>query len=194
MTLGTNPDKNLAKKPRQRHNQHTDNAAMSELSSAKSELFSIEEMLGLNDLFGGKIVHIGFDCPENLRKALKQETHDNGSSYCKELQKYAVSYVVASRAKKYALGTTMSRFVDANFTIGEMNFTQYVQTKRRRKIKKTLEIDEETETTALVCGYRGCKNEAVAKGVFQGKREFFLCADHFALAKNNRDWSDLGVF
>ena len=154
----------------------------------------IEEMLGLDGLFGGNIVHLSFDCPLNLRKALKAEAKANGASVCKILQYYAVLYVAKSRIEKHALGNTLKRIFDPNFIVGDMNFTQYVQTRRRRRIKKTVEIDEETETTEmLVCGYRGCNNEAIGKGMFQGKREFFLCADHFALAKNNRDWSGLGV-
>ena len=105
-------------------------------SITKSMPSNVEAELGLGSLFSGNITHLSFDCPIKLREAFKSETKDNGTSVCKELQKYMVSYVATSRIKKHALGNTLSKLVDVPFTIENLNFEQYVQSRPRRLLRK----------------------------------------------------------
>lgn len=102
--------------------------------NSKSMPFPIDSTLEDLDLFGGKMVHYSFDCPLNLRTAFNKEIIDNGDTGCQEQRRFMAIYVVNSMNKKHALGNTLSKLVDANFSIGEMNFTQNVQSKTRRLI------------------------------------------------------------
>lgn len=112
---------------------------------ANSMLFPIEQTLNVDSLFDGKLVHLSFDCPTNLREALNAETKANNTSTCKVLQYLASVYVVKSRIQRHALGNTFSKVLDGKFSIGEMNFTQYVQTRPRRLIRK-IETERVKET------------------------------------------------
>jgi len=125
MTSGKTQDKNL---PQTQQQKQANSIAGSMLRDVASEL-------GLEGLFGGKIVHVSFDCPLNLREAFKTEIMENKSSQCKELQKFMLSYIVVSRLKKHALGNTLGKLVDVPFTIGELNLNQYVQSRPRRYVK-----------------------------------------------------------
>ena len=104
-------------------------------SIAGSMLHEVAEQLGLDGLFDGKIVHVSFDCPYNLREAFKHEIISNRTSQCKELQKFMLSYIVVSRLKKHALGNTLSKLVDVPFTIENLSLNQYVQSRPRRYVK-----------------------------------------------------------
>lgn len=96
----------------------------------------VEKMLGLDGLFDGKLTHLSFDCPNNLRSAFKTESKSNSVSVCKNLQKFMASYVVTSRVKKHALGNTLAKLVDVPFVIENLNFEQYVQSRPRRLLRK----------------------------------------------------------
>lgn len=102
---------------------------------APSNLFSIEKMLGLNGLFDGELKHVSFDCPTNLREAFKHATRENGTSYCKELQKYIICYVATHHAEKMAFGNTLSKILKPKLVIENLNFEQYVQSRPRRLIR-----------------------------------------------------------
>jgi hypothetical protein len=83
-------------------------------------------------LFGGKVVHMSFDCPENLRKAFVETVKLEKSSACKILQKYMALHVLKATLTKHALGNTLSRVVDVPLRVGEVRFEQYVQSRPRR--------------------------------------------------------------
>ena len=118
-------------------------------SIAGSMLREVAEQLGLDELFDGKIVHVSFDCPYNLREAFKHEIISNGTSQCKELQKFMLSYIVVSRLKKHALGNTLSKLVDVPFTIENLSLNQYVQSRPRRYVRRvrdeSSDLDEDVE-------------------------------------------------
>lgn len=147
--------------PRKKH------SAKNQDSITKSSLFPIEETLGLTELYCGKVVHVNFDCPTNLRLAFKHECKDNGSSTCKELTKYMANYVATSRIKKNALGSTMSRFVDANFTIESMTFTQNVQSRPRRLISNSNPACVEMVEGKVFCEIGDCGRPAVDFMIYQ---------------------------
>jgi len=101
-------------------------------SSAGSMLFDglLEERF--KGLFGGEIVHMSFDCPENLRKAFNEAVKAKGESACKILQKYMALHVLKTTLEKHALGNTLSMLVDVPLRVGEVRFEQYVQSRPRR--------------------------------------------------------------
>jgi hypothetical protein len=70
-------------------------------SIAGSMLSEVAKELGLEGLFEGEIRHTSFDNPKNLGEAFKMECKANGSSVCKELQKFELSYIVSSRIEKH---------------------------------------------------------------------------------------------
>jgi len=118
-----NPDKNLSNQTQQHKQTH---------SSAGSMLFDglLEEQF--KGLFGGKIVHMSFDCPENLRKAFVETVKLEKSSACKILQKYMALHVLKATLTKHAFGTTLAQVVDVPLCVGEVRFEQYVQSRPRR--------------------------------------------------------------
>ncbi|MCS7114915.1 MAG: hypothetical protein RMJ15_06800 [Nitrososphaerota archaeon] len=85
-----------------------------------------------SELFGGKIVHLSFDCPEKLRNAFNQAVKAKGESACKILQKYMALHVLKATLEKHAYGNTLSRVVDVPLCVGEVRFEQYVQSRPRR--------------------------------------------------------------
>jgi hypothetical protein len=136
----------------------------------------VEKLLGLEGLFKGKIVHFSFDCPEKLRDAFVEESKANGTSACKEGQKLMASYVVTSRVKKRALGNTLSKLVDVPFTIENLNFEQYVQSRPRRLLRKN---GESKPGKSNQCTIARCRNIAVGKGTYLRKNETYqLCENH----------------
>jgi len=148
MTKNQKQHKNVSKQ-KQTNKKHADSIAGSMLREVASEL-------GLEGLFGGKLVHLSFDCPLNLRKAFKQEIMENKSSQCKELQKFMLSYIVVSRLKKHALGNTLSKLLDMPVSIGELNLNQYVQSRPRRYVRgsvvREVDVDESEVVKCVFCG------------------------------------------
>jgi hypothetical protein len=117
---------------------------------AQSNLLSIERMLGLEGLFDGELKHLSFDCPLTLREAFKQATRENGTSYCKELQKYMVSYVATHHAQKMAFGNTLSKILKPRLVIENLNFEQYVQGRPRRLIRGRQSVGNGEPVLSLV--------------------------------------------
>jgi hypothetical protein len=150
-------------------------------SIAKSMLFSIEETLGLNSLFEGKMVHYSFDCPLNLREAFNTETKENGTSGCQEARRLMAQYVFSSMVKKHALGNTMSKIAESNFSIESMNFTQNVQSRPRRYLNNSVGAELTVDGSAE-CMIGSCGKAAVEVGVYQ------LCAFHTAAYADSSDW------
>jgi hypothetical protein len=153
--------------------------------NAQSMLLSIEQTLGLDTLFEGKISHLSFDIPKNLRTALNEECKTNGDTACKVLTKSASLYVLASRIKKHALGNTISRILESSFTIEQVNFTQNCQTRPRRWIRKDTRVDFEKEAVQLCEIGKGiCKNPAINVLIYQPKGQQPIkrkvCAYHSA--------------
>ena len=131
----------------------------------------------MEDLFKGKMTHLSFDCPKTLREAFKQECKCNGTSVCKELQKYQLSYIATSRIKRHALGNTLSKALAVDFTIENLNFEQYVQSRPRRFLKQDVCSDSAKPT---LCNIGDCRNVAVGAGLYLPKNETRqLCKVHF---------------
>lgn len=159
-------------------------------STAKSSLFSIEEKLGLKGLFEGPHNHLNFDCPKPLAKLFKEATRHNGTSICKELQKYALSYVVNYGLEKQSFGSTLSKVLKPKLTIENLNFEQYVQSRPRRLLRRA-EVHFSEEKS--VCGFADCKNEAIGRAVWLARNQVYrLCEKHLDAAKQNpKHWKIL---
>lgn len=159
-------------------------------SISRSMLATIEKELDLDGLFDGEIVHLSFDCPRRLRDALVYEARDNGDSVCKVLQHKGFSYVVGSRIKKHALGSTLRHLLDVDFNIENLSFQQYNQSRPRRIIKeKTTEASEEQATCQI--GQGECKEVAIGEGIYKktGKK-YRLCRMHMNYFANYpNDWA-----
>ena len=144
---------------------------------ASGMLSDVESELGLEGLFSGKLTHLSFDCPTNLRTAFRTETKDNGTSVCKELQKYRVSYVATSRIKKHALGNTLSKALASSFVVENLNFEQYVQSRPRRLLRGT--TGSSASSASNLCTVKGCRKSAVGSGVYLPRKESYkLCKEH----------------
>jgi hypothetical protein len=158
----------------------TKNHKKQENCIAKSRLFPIEETLELDGLFDGKLYHLSFDCPKNLALAFKQETRDNGTSICKELQKYMLSYVSSARMQKTAFGNTISRVLKPSLTIENLNFEQYCQTRPRRYVRNVEPVDV-TRNLEVACEVAGCRNAALSEAVYLPRDELYrVCEVHLS--------------
>jgi hypothetical protein len=146
MTNSKNPDKNLSKNQKQHKQKQTD-------SIAGSMLFDGVLEGQFKGLFGGKVVHMSFDCPENLRKAFVETVKLEKSSACKILQKYMALHVLKATLTKHAFGTTLSRVVDVPLRVGEVRFEQYVQSRPRRFGGSVVVDDGEGK---FYCALRDC--------------------------------------
>ena len=164
--------KKASDSPKKKQN-NTDSIAGSMLRNVVSEL-------GLDDLFGGEIVHASFDCPKKLREAFKQEVRHNGSSVCKELQKIMCARVVVSRLKKHALGNTLSKLVESPYIIENLNLNTYVQSRVRRYPKKVAAEEHES----LTKGQLGDQRE-----VAEERKLFRMVAEQWDLHPN-REWRE----
>jgi hypothetical protein len=148
------------------------------LCTAKSSLSSLESELGLNGLFEGGHNHLNFDCPKPLVLAFKAATKANGTSVCKELQKYALSYVVSYSIEKTAYGSTLSKVLKPKLTIQNLNFEQYVQN-RPRRLMRNVEPESVTVSGELTCQISGCCNASVGLGNYlPSQKEYRLCDKH----------------
>jgi hypothetical protein len=85
-------------------------------------LSSIERELSLTGLFEGGNNHLTLDCPKPLAELFKEATKANGTSVCKELQKYALSYCVNYVLGKHAYGSTLSKVLNPKLTIENLDF------------------------------------------------------------------------
>jgi hypothetical protein len=161
-------------------------------SIANSRLLSIEKELGLQGLFDGEIYHASFDCPKPLAKAFKKATHDNGTSICKELQKYMLIYLTADRMEKTAYGNTLSKVLEPKIAIGQFNFEQYCQTKPRRWIRKNPEDVKGVTRSGekfTFCEIGDCHNPAIAVMVYlEKKNDYHVCLLHKKEYDKNASW------
>jgi len=149
-------------------------------SIAKNQLFSIEKELGLEGLLEGNTAKQTVRIPLRFREAFKQECKANGTSTCKVILELQAIWFLRSRIQKTALSSTMSKIVEANFSIGEVNFTQNVQSRVRRNVGNNEGV-ELTVDGLSTCEFRGCQKVATDKAVYlKDKKERRVCKFHYA--------------
>jgi hypothetical protein len=179
----------MQKEPKRskKHKRHLKNTI--QYSKSLGMLSSIEKMLGLDTLFDGKMTHTSFDCPRNLRQAFNEECRGNGTSCCQELRRFQVLYVITSRLKKHAYGNTISQAIDANVSIGNLSFTQNVQSRPRRLLREPAKGNEVSEEPK--CRVRNCGRVAVTIALYvKTGKVYSLCRIHeFQYKKTPSAWS-----
>ena len=137
--INTSKHKNLSQASIQTKSKQTKKQAQSSAGSMLFDGFLEEQFKGL---FGGKIVHMSFDCPLNLRNAFNETVKAKGESACKILQKYMALHVLKSTLEKHALGYTLSRVVDVPLRVSGVRFEQYVQSRPRRFGRGVVVVDD----------------------------------------------------
>jgi hypothetical protein len=177
--------------PKNGHRHKKKTNSIYEDSIAKRRFFSIDEELKLKGLFEGKLYHLSFDCPKPLGLTFKQATHDNGTSICKELQKFMYIYLVAVQTQKTALGNTISKVPKSNLNIN-LTSNQYVQSRPRRLVRN-VEPQKLTLDGKLTCQIGNCNNLSDGKGVYlETGKEFLLCKLHLNEYSKSSLWSLTG--
>lgn len=103
----------------------------------------------------------------------------------------AIEYIMAAYVGAYKSAQINGVYPTLTVDIGTIKIERNLRERR----KLTIETETEESVTFQKCGYRGCNNEAVGKGLFvQSNTEFLLCADHLNGAKHNRkNWANIEV-
>ena len=159
--------KNLPQKQQTQTNQTLDSIAKACFS---------EELV--KDLFGGKMTHLSFDCPENLRIAFKSECKRQGLSVCHLLRNFMTSFIIASRLKACFPNT-----MDVPFVNIEQLVTPVFVKGRVRRFREVGHVEsDKVENGRFYCALRdehvlgdalpvvdchGCPNSSCRKYVFQ---------------------------
>jgi len=115
------------------------------------------------DLLGGKIVHVSFDCPENLRKAFNSATKANATSSCHTYRGFMQTYIVASHYRKACFPNTNEPVVIENLVM-----PTFVKSRIKR-----YSVEVESEVSFLeytTCQFPSCKRKGIF-GVLHWKGE-----------------------
>lgn len=166
-----------------------------DLPITESMPFTIDDLVTKQALFEGKLTHLSFDCPTNLRTAFNHATKQNGSSVCKMLQQYMAAYVTATMIKKHALANMkidVEKQTVVNVGINELSFNQNIQNRPRRLLNPAVNSEVvETVEGADYCeiGNGECRNPA--KDVMRykpTKKEYRVCSVHSAKFAGRDVW------
>jgi hypothetical protein len=149
----------------------------------------IDSMTGVNPkrthgigIWGNERVVMSIRVDKKLKKAFTEASKALFGSTCNPIESWMAG-VVGIYSNQKMSGVNPSITVD----IGEIKIERNLR--ERRKLTKTVTIEQETETagTPLKCGFVCCKKEPVGKGLFLPKNEtMLLCADHIVHARSNR--------
>jgi hypothetical protein len=161
----------------------------------KQKQLRIDSMTGVNPkhthglgIWGNERKVWSCRCDEKLGKAFNRVAMAKFGSICNPVESFMATIIGAYKTEQIR-GVNPSLTID----IGEIKIERNLR--ERRKMTKTVTVETETESEVTpVCGYVKCNKHAVARGLFQGKREYLLCEDHFAEAKvDGSNWSGLVV-
>lgn len=168
-------------------------------SISESLLFSIDDLVTKQGLFEGKVTHYSFDCPANLRLAFNCAVKANGSSGCKNLVNYMAAYVSATMIKKTALANTLlesgkQKGTVVNVGIGELSFTQNVQSRPRRFVNRNPEavVTDDVLDGACEIGKGACLEPAIETMIYEPRgsvpKEYRVCKLHFSSFAGSSCW------
>jgi len=114
------------------------------------------EMLDGVDLLGGKVVHLSFDCPKNLRDYFNKVAKRKVGSSCKLLRSFMLKTIAQHVLEKHALGNTLSDVVPAVFHVPNIVMPTYVQSRPRRYVRgsvvREVDVDEGEGVKCVFCG------------------------------------------
>ena len=141
----------------------------------------VKACLPFVDLLNGRIVHVSFDCPINLRKAFNSATKANGTSTCFVLRGFMQAYVITAHYQEACFPNTKKPIVIENLVM---------PTFVKSKVRRIKEIVEEETIAFDKCAFDTCKKQAVAKGVWlETVKVYNLCSAHLDTARSNpKSW------
>jgi hypothetical protein len=117
-------------------------------------------------VFSGVRKTVGFKCDTGLYSAFKPVAKAYFGSICRPLECFMVA-VLALEKEHVNFGKTV--------TIDHLNIERNLRPRRYM--------------TAEMCDFRGCKEPAVAKGIWQNKKTYCLCEQHLQQAKSDaQNW------
>lgn len=133
-----------------------------------------------DDLFGGDIVHLSFDCPRNLRDAFNQAVWAAGGTSCQVLRKFMVVTVEAQKYGKACLSNTLQ-------PVNIETFIAPTFVKSRLRRVKVVEETEEVEVGVVELGSKDrcalCKGryprKVYVRACLHDDSIMWLCAPHF---------------
>ena len=112
------------------------------------------EMLDGVDLLGGKVVHLSFDCPKNLREYFNKVAKRKVGSSCKLLRSFMLKTIAQHVLEKHALGNTLSDVVPAVFNVPQIVMPTYVQSRPRRYVRANEVVEEKSKD--VYCPLNDC--------------------------------------
>lgn len=157
----------------------------------KSRQLSLDSITGVNPVrthglgrWGNPRVVFGVRVDKKLALAFTKVAKAKFGSTCIAIEAFMASVVGCSEQLETS-GVNPSITID----IGEIKIERNLR--ERRKLTKTVTIEEETETTETLtkCGFKDCKRTPVGKGVYLPTKEpteIPLCAVHLEAALENR--------
>jgi hypothetical protein len=117
--VGKKPDKNL-------HPNQTDQNQLYPLAQSIAG-----SMPWFSDLFGGKTVHLSFDCPKNSRNAFNWAKEQTGEDGCEILRRFMALYILRVIIEKHVLGNTLMRVVNMPLWVDRVEYNQFFERPRR---------------------------------------------------------------
>lgn len=118
----------------------------------------------------GAVKHVSFDCPDNLRKALKSTAKAQGQSVCSVLQMLTMAYIIASQA-------CFSNTIRPNVTIQNLTLQRVVMRHRRvyHESEYTDVVQDVVEVGELGKCFQCGTRERVYPHVTLANERVFLC-------------------
>ena len=108
----------------------------------------------------------GFKCDTGLYEEFKRVAKAKMGSVCRPLECFMVAFLALKKER-------------VNF--GETIRIENLNVERNLRPRRKLVVD--------VCGFKGCKEPAVAVGLWRNKKQVLLCKKHLCEAKNDpKNW------
>jgi hypothetical protein len=140
-------------------------------------------------IWGNPRVVMGVRVDEGLKKQFNLAAKALFGSTCNPIETFMAA-VVGIYQNQELLRVNPSPTIN----IGEIKIERNLR--ERRKLTKTVTLEEETETSVTVtkCGFRGCENEAVCNGLYiPQNRVVPLCPRHVDLTNARAELGDWRV-
>jgi len=149
---------------------NTNNGKIKETFASKKQQDNDSTAKACFDFSGGPIRHVSFDCPENLKIALKETAKAQGQSVCSVLQLLSQAYVIASQA-------CFSNTIKPHVTIDNLVLQRVVQ--RHRRVYHEREYTDVVEDVVEIGKPGVCHDCETKYGVYPritvSNERVFLC-------------------
>ena len=176
MTNNTVINKSFSPRNRKRKNKQT------EFDSTGTVYRPESHGLGI---WGNPRVPMTIRVDEKLKKEGKRVLIDYFGSTCRGIESYLAGLVATYNSEQ-----KHSVYRKPTVNIGKLIIERNLRS--RRKLEEEVEVNEKV-TVTVTCGHVDCHGEAIGSGVWKGKIELPLCADHYNEAEKSygNSWSEL---